>query len=114
MINQSPTNKQALGDIENATGFRRARIGAQGTIGDNVNWVTEFDFAGGDISFKDVYGEVNLLPFVRRVRVGHMKEPFSLEGQASSNDLPFVERSPIMALDPARNWGVGFFSLHGE
>ena len=53
---------------------------AQGTIGDNVNWVTEFDFAGGDISFKDVYGEVNLLPCIRRVRVGHMKEPFSLRG----------------------------------
>src|SRR5262249_46475975 len=35
-----------------------------------------------------------------------MLEPFSLEGAQSSNDLPFVERSPLMQLDPARNWGV--------
>jgi phosphate-selective porin OprO/OprP len=110
LINQSEKNKAILGDVENATGFRRARLGAQGTVGEQVNWVAEFDFAGGDISFKDVFVGVNQLPIVRRVRVGHMIEPFSLEGQTSSNYFPFVERSPIMALDPARNWGVGMFS----
>jgi phosphate-selective porin OprO/OprP len=109
-VNQSPSNKAAVGNIDNAFGFRRARLGAQGTIGDNTAWVAEFDFAGGNIAFRDVYAEVTSLPFVRRIRVGHFKQPFSEEGQESSNDFPFVERSPIMALDPSRDWGVGFFS----
>src|SRR5262249_33259772 len=94
----------------NATGFRRARLGAQGSVGDQVNWVAELDFAGGNISFKDVFVGVSDLPIIRRIRVGHMVEPFSLEGYTSSNYFPFVERSPIDSFDPARNWGVGIFS----
>ena len=31
-----------------------------------------------------------------------------------SNDFTFVERSPAFALDPARNWGVGFFSYSDD
>ena len=54
------------------------------------------------------------LPWLRRVRVGHMREPFSLEGQTSSNDFTFAERSPMFTLDPARNWGVGFFSYSND
>jgi phosphate-selective porin OprO/OprP len=109
-VNQSPTNKQALGNIDNVTGFRRARLGAQGVVGDNVNWLSEFDFAGGTINFRDVYVELNELPWINRFRIGHFREPFSLEGQASANQFPLVERSPINALDPSRNWGVGIFS----
>ena len=75
-----------------------------------MNWVAEFDFAGRSISFKDVFVGVDELPVVRRFRVGHLPEPFSLEGQTTSNYLTFAERSPIMALDPARNWGVELLS----
>jgi phosphate-selective porin OprO and OprP len=110
MVTQSEKDKAIIGNVQNATGFRRARLGAQGSVGDQVQWVAEFDFAGGNISFKDVFVEVTQLPIVRRVRVGHMVEPFSLEGYTSSNYFPFAERSPIDALDPARNWGVGMFS----
>jgi phosphate-selective porin OprO/OprP len=109
-VNQSPTNKAALGNIDNAVGFRRARLGAQGTIGDLAAWVAEFEFAGGNIRFRDVYAELDELPWLRRFRVGHMREPFSLEGYTSSNVITFCERSPINALDPTRNWGVGVFS----
>jgi phosphate-selective porin OprO and OprP len=110
LVNQSEKNKAIIGDVENATGFRRARLGAQGSVGEQVHWVTEFDFAGGDISFKDVFVGLSDLPVIKRVRVGHQVEPFSLEGYTSTNYFPFVERSPIDALDPARNWGVGIFS----
>lgn len=109
-VNQSEKNKAIFGDFENAVGFRRARLGAEGTYGDQFHWVCEFDFAGGDIAFKDVYLALEQLPVVRQVRVGHFAEPFSLEGQISSNDITFVERSPIDALDPARNWGVGIYT----
>src|SRR5262249_34841054 len=90
------------------------RLGAQGTVGDQVNWVAEFDFAGAAISFKDVYVGLKELPLIKRLRVGHMLEPFSLEGHTSSNYFPFVERSPSLALYPARNWGVGFFSYTND
>src|SRR5450432_1062520 len=106
MVNQSEKNKEIIGNDQNATGFRRARLGAQGTIGEQVDWVAEFDFAGGNISFKDVWVGLTDLPVVRRVRVGHMSEPFSLESQISSNNFDFVERSNIDSLDPGRNWGV--------
>jgi phosphate-selective porin OprO/OprP len=109
-VSQSTRDVAIIGTVQDATGFRRARLGVQGTVGDNVDWVSEFDFAGGNISFKDVFVEVKELPYVRRIRVGHMSEPFSLEGYTNSNYFTFVERSPIMSLDPARNWGVGFFS----
>lgn len=106
MVNQSEKDKAIIGNVQNATGFRRARLGAQGLVGEQVHWITEFDFAGGDISFKDVFIGLSQLPIVDRVRVGHQVEPFSLEGYTNSNYFPFIERSPIDSLDPARNWGV--------
>ncbi len=110
VVSQSAKDRAILGNVPDATGFRRARLGAQGTVGEQVDWVAEFDFAGGAISFKDVYVGLSDLPIIRRFRVGHIVEPFSLEGNTSSNYFTFVERSPVMALDPAREWGVAFFS----
>ena len=104
-VRQSARDQAINGTVNDGTGFRRARLGAEGNFGEQISFVAEFDFAGGEIAFKDVYGQVNDLPVVRRVRIGHMKEPFSLEGQTSSNDFAFVERSTIMPLDPVRNWG---------
>jgi phosphate-selective porin OprO/OprP len=109
-VSQSPRNKAVFGDFENAVGFRRARLGAEGTAGEQARWVAEFDFAGGDVAFKNVFVAVRRLPAVGEVRVGHFVEPFSLEGQTPSTVFPLAERSPGFALDPARNWGVGAFS----
>lgn len=108
--NQSERNKAIIGNLDNAVGFRRARIGAQGWAGEQVRWVTEFDFAGGSIAFKNVFVAVDELPYVGQVRVGHFPEPFSLEGEISSNALTLIERSPINALDPDRNWGVAVYT----
>ena len=44
------------------------------------------------------------------VRLGHYREPFSLEGGTSANFYAFMERSPINDLDPARSWGVSLFN----
>ena len=105
-VNQSSRNQQTFGIVDNAVGFRRARLGALGEVGESVYWKAEFDFAGGNIAFKDVYVGLKDVPVLRRIQIGHMPEPFSLEGQTSSNDLPFVERTPVYELDPQRNWGV--------
>lgn len=107
---QDEKNKLLYGDLANAVGFRRARIGAEGTVGEQTRWVAEFDFAGGNLAFRDMYLAVNKLPYIREVRVGNMREPFSLEGAMSSRWFPLTERSPANALDPSRKWGVGVFS----
>jgi phosphate-selective porin OprO and OprP len=109
-VTQSEKSKLLYGNFENAVGFRRARIGAEGTVNDNTRWVGEFDFAGGLVNFKDMFIAVNHLPFNGEVRVGHIAEPFSLEGQTRSVWFPFTERSPQFSLDPARNWGVGVYT----
>lgn len=109
-VSQSPKDKALFGDFENAVGFRRARLGSEGTAGEQTRWVAEVDFAGGNVALKDAFLAVNHLPYLREVRVGHIAEPFSLEGQIRSIWFPFTERSPAFTFDPARNWGVGVFS----
>lgn len=107
---QSARDKLIIGDLQDAVGFRRARLGAEGKVGEQVHWIAEFDFAGGIVGFRDVYVAVDKLPIVGEVRIGNFREPFSLEGQTSSNYFTFMERSTSNALDPARHWGVGIFN----
>ncbi len=110
LVSQSNRDSTIIGPIEDAVGFRRARLGAQGYVGEQVRWVAEFDFAGGNIAFKDVYAAVTNVPIVREVRVGNFCEPFSLDGANSSNSITFVERAPSNVFDPSYHWGVGVFS----
>ncbi len=72
MIDQSVRNQAILGDIPNVVGFRRARVGAFGTAGEQIRWIAEFDFAGGNIAFKDLYLAVEKLPILGEVAVGHL------------------------------------------
>ena len=110
-VTQSPKDKALFGDFQDAVGFRRLRLGSEGTAGDMTRWVAEVDFAGGNVSIKDAFVAVHHLPFLQEVRVGHFAEPFSLEGQIRSVWFPFTERSPAFTFDPTRNWGVGVFSF---
>jgi phosphate-selective porin OprO/OprP len=106
MVAQSRASKALVGDVQNGFGFRRARLGAQGVVGDSARWVAEIDFANGDFRPRDLYVGVLALPGVRELQVGYFREPFSLEGATSSRFITFLERSPLNQLDPARNWGV--------
>ena len=108
-VTQSPHNKETIGDLENATGFRRVRLGAQGTIGKQVYWISAFEFSNAETEITDVFIGIKQLPFLGEVRLGHFREPFSLEAQTSSNYFPLTERSAINVLDPSRNWGMGWY-----
>ena len=105
MVAQSAASQAQLGTLQSGYGFRRARIGAQGTVGDSATWVAEIDFANGDFRLRDMYIGLTALPYVQEVKVGYFREPFSLEGTTSSRYLTFLERSPINELDPARELG---------
>ncbi|MBP3960176.1 hypothetical protein J8F10_33535 [Gemmata sp. G18] len=106
VVSQSTSSKALIGDLQNGYGFRRARLGAQGTVGDSARWVAEIDFANGNFRPRDLYVGLTALPGLRELRVGYFREPFSLEGATSSRFITFMERSPLNELDPARDWGV--------
>ncbi len=86
--------------------FRRARLFFSGTIYERVEFKAQYDFAGGDADFKDVW--IALKTGKAKVQFGHFKEFFSLEELTSSKYLAFLERSLNNAFAPGRNSGVGF------
>ncbi|MBC8406539.1 MAG: hypothetical protein H8E15_15065 [Planctomycetes bacterium] len=85
---------------------RRARIGVGGNLAEGLDFKMEVDFASFGASgaaFTDAYLKFGGLP-LGTVKVGHFKEPFSLNEQTSSRFLTFTERADTFAL--GRNTGV--------
>ncbi len=85
--------------------FRRARLFFSGTIYEKVEFKAQYDFAGGDADFNDVW--IALKNDWGKVKFGHFFEPFSLEQLTSSKYIAFLERSLNNAFVPARNSGIG-------
>ncbi|MCP4898636.1 MAG: hypothetical protein GY906_16810 [bacterium] len=104
--------EQALGvRSDERADFRRIRINAEG-IWKTFHFSASFDL-GADIGLKDAWLEkedeglrvwgVHL----GKLRMGQMKEPFSLSRQMASNDLPMLEWGlPVSTFAPGRNVGV--------
>jgi len=97
--------KDAFGDLENGAEFRRARLFVRGVIYDRVAFKAQYDFAGGDADFKDVYIGLEEIPYAGNILVGHFKEPFTLEEFTSSKYITFLERGLPNAFAPSRNMG---------
>jgi phosphate-selective porin OprO/OprP len=106
---------ESHGPLDNSVDFRRIRLFAKGTIDRHLRYKVSFDLAA-DPGLKDAYLEgieEGLRVFgydIGDFRVGHFKEPFSLQRQMSSNDLAFLEWGlPVGSIAPGRNLG---FMLH--
>jgi phosphate-selective porin OprO/OprP len=96
-----------LGELGNGTEFRRARFYMTGTVYDRVEFKAEYDFAGGEVAFKDVYLQLNELPWVGSLQIGHFKEPFSLTEMTSGKHTMFMERALLKdTFSPGRNMGL--------
>jgi len=97
---------ESLGlDDADGTEFRRARIVTDLQF-DAFFVKAEYDFAGTDADFTDVWiGRKDVIDGVD-VKVGHMKEPFHLDYLNSANNITFVERSLAESLTLNRNTGV--------
>ncbi len=106
---QSTLSQEEVGTLIGGYGFRRARLGAQGTVGDAAMWVAEFDFATGAVRLRDVFVGLTAIPYTRQINIGNFREPFSLEGATSARFTTFMERSPLNQLDPTRHWGFGAY-----
>ena len=112
----------AIGDEKNGAELRRARIFIAGLLYNKIGFKVQYDFAstsddgggsGGkeEPNFKDVYIQLVNLPVVGNFRVGHFKEPWSLEVRTSSKYITFMERSLVNeALARGYGLGLGFFN----
>jgi phosphate-selective porin OprO/OprP len=112
-FSQDNRSKLTDGNIQNGTGFRRARLMAQGSVAEHTNYWVEMDFASsGHPSFQDVWGEQTNLPFVGAVRVGQYRQPITMTSWTNIKHLEFMERSlAFQAFDPFRRVGAMGYGL---
>lgn len=115
-FSQDAANRALLGNIQNGFNVRRLRLGVMGEGFEVFAYRLDVDFVTNDAATLkrptvfDVYFDVRQLPLLGSVRVGHFREPFSLERLDSTNDLPFLERSlAVNTFAPFRNLGVMAF-----
>ena len=95
-------------NFENAgSEVRRVRLFSSGTMYQNVEYKLQLDFANKDVSWKDIFIQINKLPLTKgSLRIGHFKEPLRLEVLTSSKYITFMERSLSNTFLPERNSGV--------
>lgn len=110
-FSQDDSLKSIFGGLNNGTEFRRVRFYNSGLLYEKVKYKLQLDFAGGEIVFKDVYIVLTKLPVIGNIKMGHFKEPFRLEVQASSNYIMFMERAPTVSFMPERSTGL---TLHNH
>lgn len=113
-FSQNANSRAAVGDINDELYFRRARLYASGEAFEVFSYAIGFDFAQGTASngrpvFLDNFIQINDLPVLQQLRVGHFFEPFMLERASSNRNTTFMERSLADAFAPARNTGVMAF-----
>lgn len=92
-------------NLNTGTEFRRARLYVSGTIYENVDFKAQYDFAGGEAAFKDVY--IALKTALGKLTVGHFYAPFGLEEQTSSKYISTMERGLHNTFVPSRQTGFG-------
>lgn len=102
---QSSESRAVLGDIQDGTGFRRARLAAAGNVSERGSYMLEFDLAQGQPRFVDVWGQVDETP-LGNLRIGRFRQPFGMAELSSARDLPLLERPTTGALAPFRQTGM--------
>jgi phosphate-selective porin OprO/OprP len=115
-FSQDAASLANLGDIQDGVGFRRARIQAVGNLSEFTRYSFEMDFAvPGRPSFMDVWGEQTNVPWFGNVRIGHFRQPTTMDAWTSIRHMEFLERSlPFQAMDPFRRVGIMSWFNAGE
>lgn len=91
------------GDYGDGTDIRRARLGISGHVYRDWFYKLEYDFDGeaiadGWLSYRGLGNN--------EFKVGHFKDPFSLQEQTSSNNTVFTERALPSAFAAGRHIGL--------
>jgi phosphate-selective porin OprO/OprP len=86
--------------------LRRFRLTALGKISDFMKARGQFDFSDG-LHVQDLWFSFNEIPYIGDLKIGHFKEPFSLEELTGSQASTFMERALApWAFAPGRNLGI--------
>lgn len=99
--------QEAFPDFEGGhTNFRDLRVILTGTAYDHIDFKFDIDFANiRDI--KDIWIGYREAPFLGDIKVGHFREPVSMERLTSLAHITFMERAlPTEAFSPGRNMGI--------
>ena len=103
------TNLSGVPDqaVTDGTELRRARLEMKGTLPGDLIWAAEADFADNKTSLKDFWVGHKAADGPA-VYFGNQKQPFSLDVEMSSNDIPFVERgADVYLLTPFIDRAIG-------
>ncbi len=105
---QDAKNMALVGDAQDGTGFRRARLAVNGKVAEFTGYQLEVDFAtAGRPSFFDCFVEQSNLPVLGAVKIGQFCQPFSVDSLTGFRNLTFLERSlPFLAMVPFRRVGA--------
>lgn len=99
-------------DLGDGTDVRRARLNLQGKMYYDWGFRLQYDFIDeGSRGIKDAYISYSGFEALD-VKVGHFRDPFSLQTQTSTNDVMFMERALPAAFDAGRHIGVMAASNH--
>ncbi len=89
--------------------IRSARIEIDGRARGWLGYRGQTEFESGHVTIHDAWIGFRGIPHLETLRVGHMKEPYSLTALGELSNLVFMERAlPAEAFAPARNLGLVF------
>lgn len=102
-------------EANDGTEIRRARLEFLGTFYQDWNFKSQVDFADNNVAVKDMFVNYTGLDFME-ITFGQQKQAFSRELQESSNDMMFMERSLMNALnEPTVDRAIGLnFARFGD
>lgn len=105
---QDANSIATYGDMQDGTGFRRARVQAYGSVTEFTNYIIEMDYGiAGRPSFADVWVEQTNLGWLGSVRIGQFRQPTTMDALTSIRHLDFLERNAsFQAMDPFRKVGI--------
>ena len=106
-INANDDLETAFPDLEGRDiRLRKIELDVSGSLHNRVKFQFQLDL-GNPSEIKDNWVDIGKIPMIGHIRLGHMKEPFSLEELTGFSDKTFMEKSsPTEAFAPGRNLGV--------
>lgn len=105
VVDLAAYDEDVLQDLGNGSKLRRVRVDVEGNVWTDWGYQVELDFAEDEVEIKDTFLQYDGFENFR-LRLGHLKEPFSLEEQTSSLYNTFMERALPNALAPDRSVGL--------
>ena len=114
-IDSSKALATSFGNEQDGVGFRSARIRINSKLTDFIEAQAEYEFSGENgqdtPSFFDTFVQFNGIPYIPghaagELKIGHFREPFSLEELTAQPSRTFQERSLLSVFNPSRNLGI--------